>query len=106
MKQRVVKSNTKFLMIAFCSLLVLTMLTLVVKEENRLRLLGESEIILDLNQTYQEPGITYKGEDITSLVKIDGNVDTTKEGTYQLYYSYQTTKGKTIYTTRTIRVIE
>lgn len=104
LKQRVIKSNTRFVVIAIASLLVLTMLILPAKEESRLKLKGSSHLVLSLNQEYQEQGITYKGEDVTDDVKIDNFVDTKKEGAYQIHYYYQTERGKTLSITRTVTV--
>ena len=51
-------------------------------------LLGEKEMTIGLKEEYQEAGVkaSYLGKDISASVKIEGKVDTQKEGTYTLTY--------------------
>lgn len=54
-----------------------------------LELIGDSEITIALNSLYQEKGyIAYdkNGNVVTNKVKVTGNVDITKEGTYKIKY--------------------
>lgn len=50
---------------------------------------GETEITLNIGDTYQEQGATAIafGKDISKEVKVDGVVDTTKEGRYVIKYT-------------------
>jgi hypothetical protein len=55
---------------------------------------GDSYMVIDKGSTYQEPGYTstMNSEDVTSLVTVVGNVDTSKSGVYTL--KYITTKNE------------
>ena len=71
----------------------------------KLTLVGNDEIILEVNSTYQEGSAkaTYLKDDISSNIVISHNVDITKLGTY--YETYQITyKGITKEVKRTIIV--
>ena len=66
-------------------------------------------VYLEVGEEYIEPG--YKvysttGKDYTSEVKVTGEVDTNKKGSYQLVYSLIDEKGVTISETRTVIVMD
>lgn len=66
---------------------------------------GKDNIILNINDTYNEPGyiaIDSVDGDISNKVKITNNIDTTKEGTYRIVYSIVNSSGITTTKTRTI----
>ena len=74
-----------------------------------LALLGAPHIMLQVETPYEEPGFVAMDNcdgDITGLVEISGEVDTTREGTYVLEYiatdSYgnQTTANRTVYVSK------
>lgn len=76
------------------------------KEENRLKLIGDERIVLKVNDSYIEEGVTYKGNDVTNQVVIKSDIDTNQVGTYQVHYTYQTEKGKTMTMIREVKVTE
>ena len=55
---------------------------------------GEKEIFLDLNEAYVEEGATVisLGQDLSSKVKIEGEVNTSVEGEYVLRYTVESIK--------------
>lgn len=106
MKKYILKSNVKFLLIAIICLVILTFMILPVKEKNRLKLNGQEQTIIRKNEDYIEEGVTYKGKNIIDQVVIQDNLDTTKLGTYQIQYTYQTERGKTLKVIREVIVEE
>ena len=57
---------------------------------------GSSHIYLKLNETYKENGATAKDEkdgDVSDKIVTEGNVDTSKEGEYTIYYKVADLKG-------------
>src|SRR5574344_1132244 len=54
-----------------------------------LELKGDSEVNLNINSEYFEPGYNaiFNGEDITDSVQVSSNVDTSKLGNYIIKYS-------------------
>lgn len=106
MKKYMLRSNTKFFMIALVCLFVLTMLILPIKEENQLKLNGKESIVLHVNDVYIEEGVSYKGVDVTDQVVIQDVIDTRRAGRYHVYYTYQTEHGKTMTAYREITVEE
>jgi len=55
-----------------------------------LTIVGNETITINLGSDYVEPGYSAKdkkGNDITNEVKITSNIDTTKEGNYEILYS-------------------
>lgn len=59
---------------------------------------GDVTVHQTLNEKYEEPGyvvIDTLGEDLTDSVKVDSNVDVTKEGTYRIIYSVVNADGVT-----------
>ena len=59
-----------------------------------IELQGDGYMVVDKGTAYVEPGFvsTLNGEDVSSLVTISGNVDTSKSGVYKL--TYTTTKNE------------
>ncbi len=59
-------------------------------------LLGEKTIYVTVNNEFKDPGVkaSIKDVDASKKVKITGNVNTKKLGTYTLKYSITNTKGK------------
>lgn len=70
-------------------------------------LVGDSEMELGLNDVYDEPGVkaVFDNKDITSKVKINGNVDVTKVGTYKIVYEIKA-NNKTVSTERIITIVD
>lgn len=68
----------------------LRIVTVVDSEQPAINLNGSGKMTIFINSSYVEPGYTatdnYDG-DITSNVKVDGTVDTSQVGTYELTYS-------------------
>ena len=68
---------------------------------------GDKTIYLNVGATYTEPGYTVADAidgDLTQEVTINGNVDTSKRGTYSIIYSVVNSSGVTTTNTRTIIV--
>ena len=68
---------------------------------------GKPVMVVYLNKTYEEPG--YKATDnvdgdITDLVTVEGTVDTTKEGTYELIYTVKDNYDNVVTATRKVEV--
>lgn len=62
----------------------------VVQQKITFELNGDSEMTINLNETYEELGFVAKSEavgDLNSYVKVSGEVDTTVPGTYEITYS-------------------
>ena len=77
-------------------------------QEPVLNLVGDKNIILNVGQTYREPGysaVDYEDGKITRQVEIDGSVDTNKPGTYTLTYKITNSNGKTAIDSRIITVV-
>ena len=75
----------------FCLIIILFVVALVglyfsIKPSFKLN--GEEKIILNINDEYKEEGVTLKvfNKDKSKYVKVSGTVDTSKVGTYTLYY--------------------
>ena len=84
--------------------------TVIEKEIQQLQtdLIGEYELVLNLNEEYVEKGINvfYNGNNISSLVKIDSSmVDVRKVGEYKVRYEVNL-DGVTEYVYRIVRVRE
>ncbi len=79
-----------FLLISFFALLPITG---IFNHEIQLSLKGNDSITISVGDTYEEPGCeaSYIGfrskQDISDKVKIDGEINTDKPGTYELTYS-------------------
>ena len=76
----------------------------------RLNALNDNiNIFIKKGEEYQEPGyqvFSSTGDNLNDEVKITGNVDTSKKGTYSLVYSFIDQNGITIVATRIITVID
>lgn len=67
-----------------------------------IELIGEEEININLNDKYIDKGVKAtdsNGNDVTKYINVENNVDTSKQGTYYVIYSY----GKSI-VIRTVNV--
>ena len=76
-------------------------------EATYLYLKGDTTIRLKLGEKYKEPGWTVTDpydDNLTDKVKVDSNVDTSKEGTYRVIYSVTNSKGIVTNVTRVIIV--
>lgn len=71
----------------------------------KIKLNGETEVTILLNEPYEELGAKVESIGQKPQIKTEGTVDTTKVGDYIIHYSL-IYKGKTIETTRTIKVRE
>ena len=81
---------------------------LIDKEQPVINLKGEKEIYLSKNTKYEEAGYSaydYEDGNITRKVKVDGEVDSNKEGIYQINYSVKNSRGISSLETRTIHVV-
>lgn len=74
---------------AGCILLALVGLAMIVSVDLELTMVGEKEITLEYGQQYKEPGATAKSGNKELEVTVEGTVDATKLGTYQITYSAQ-----------------
>lgn len=78
-----------------------------IPESTQITLKGNHIVTIELGNKYIEPGYIAKDSikgDITNKVKIKGNVNTNKEGTYQLTYTITNSKKETTNTHRFIKV--
>ena len=72
-------------------------------------IIGEKEITIYVGDNYVEPGFTATDNidgDITSDVKVEGKVDTSKKGTYILTYKVKDKAGNSNEITRKVIVLE
>lgn len=62
----------------------------------KIELLGDSEIMLEINEKFVDPGVkaTLNNKDVTDKVEINGEVNTKKAGEYELVYSIKNEKNK------------
>lgn len=98
------KPKVKAMMLAIISLIILTILVKTF-QNNGLKLIGESSTKVNLLDEYIEEGVMYRGKEVTNDVIIDtSKIDYTKQGKYQITYTYQTNKGKKLKVIRTIEV--
>ena len=70
---------------------------------------NDTSVYLNIKDKYIEPGyqvFSSKGIDLTNQVKITGNVDTNKAGTYILTYSISNSNNQIISTTREVIVMD
>lgn len=74
-----------------------------------IKLKGDKETYLAQNTNYKEQGATAQDScdgDITNNLKITGNVDTNKKGTYKINYQVSDKAGNTTQKTRIIKVVD
>lgn len=72
-------------------------------------LLGDKNIVLQLNSRYKEPGykaVDYNDGKISRRVDVTSNLDTKKVGTYFITYKVTNSKGRTAVAQRTIKVMK
>ncbi len=77
------------------------------KEEPTITINGETSMTLNVGDVYTEKGATAKDDtdgDITSKIKIEGSVNTSKAGTYTIKYEVTNSKGKVTIAKRIITV--
>ncbi len=91
-----------FLMVGVCLLAGYQMLFF-----PRIKLLGSRVVELEYQEKYEELGYcsSYRGKDISSKVKVKGDVDSSKLGEYQITYEVQY-HGATTTKTRIVRVVD
>ncbi len=78
-------------------------------EEPVILLKGDKTLTINLNSRYEEAGYTaydYEDGKISRNVKISGEVNSKKEGTYILTYSVVNSKGNSAFQTREINVVK
>ena len=78
-----------------------------IKNNLLLTLKGDSNVKIELNEEYKEPGYkaTYRKTDITQKVKVKGKIDNTKVGKYTLIYSV-TYNNKSSQIKRIVNVVD
>ena len=77
------------------------------QENPRIELEGSETVYADFEGTYKEPGYKVTDNcdgDITNQVEVQGSVDTSKMGRYQLTYAVKDKSGNTSEVTRTVVV--
>lgn len=78
-------------------------------EKPIITLKGQETITIKLGSTYKDEGATAKDNkdgDLTSKIKIEGEVNTKKVGTYTITYSVEDSSGNKVVKTRTVKVIK
>lgn len=60
----------------------------------QIELIGDAEIMLDLNEEFEDPGAKaiLNNKDVSKNIKIEGEVDTSKVGNYEIIYSIENEK--------------
>lgn len=82
----------KIIIVSIISLIVITLLTFIVLNIVSLKVSGNKEIIVKLDEKYSNAKATacvntlIKCKDISNKIKVSGKVDTTKIGTYEVKY--------------------
>lgn len=104
----------KILITFICSILISLTIYLKFIKQNKIEipkisLKGKTIVTIYQNQKYIEPG--YKATDpsdgnITNKVKVKGNINTNKEGTYELIYTVTNSKKETAKAHRFIKIIK
>ena len=72
-----------------------------------IKLIGKEEMNVALNSTFKDPGVVATDNidgDVTKKVTVDGTVDTSKEGTYELTYNVKDKAGNKNSITRKVIV--
>ena len=75
-----------------------------------IHLLGNTNVYINLNEEYIEPGYevidSMDGNALKKKVKVSNDIDNTKAGVYQVTYSVTNSSGITTYKTRTVIVMD
>ncbi len=73
-----------------------------------LELQGETSLVVAKGSTFQDPGYTatLNGEDVSSQVTVNSNVNTAKSGVYTVVYSIKNSDGITANAKRTVVVLD
>lgn len=110
-KDKILNRENLLIGIIIVSIAIVLILLFSAKKEEKitltLKLVGEPEITLSINQPYSDKGcIAYdsKGINLNNYLRVNSNVDTTKAGIYH-YTCYINYKGITDSKTRTINVV-
>ncbi len=77
------------------------------KVKPEIKLNGSSNITIELNDTFIDPGATAtdnKDGDLTNKIKVSGTVNTSKAGTYTITYTVQDSAGNKAMVTRIVTV--
>ena len=80
--------------------------SLLLTKNDKFELIGEKNMILNLNETYNEQGasaISF-GKNLGDKINIESNVDTSKEGEYVVIYTVKSLKYKDIKRVRYVTV--
>lgn len=79
----------------------------IISKNDTFEVVGEKEITLTIGQTYTEQGCkaVVFGKDLSEQIKIESDIDTTKEGTYFVVYTVDNFKYKNIQKVRVINVV-
>lgn len=75
-------------------------------KNDKFEVVGDKEITLTLNASYVEQGanIVAFGKDVSSTVKIEGEVNTSVEGEYYITYTVDNFKFKDVKKVRVVKV--
>lgn len=87
------KANKLYVMGLFLLVVIVCLIVYFIQYTRPLELNGSEEMVVEINETFDDPGTNIKN------VKIEGQVDTTHEGDYVLTYEYH---GKSV--SRTVYV--
>lgn len=62
----------------------------------KIELIGEAEIMIDLNEEYKDPGVkaSLNNKDVSDKVEIEGKVNTKKAGNYKIIYSIENDRNQ------------
>lgn len=75
-------------------------------KNDKFEVVGDKEITLTLNASYVEQGVNIVafGKDVSSTVKIEGEVNTAVEGEYYITYTVDNFKFKDVKKVRVVKV--
>ena len=111
--KKAIKKSNKTLLFVFLLFLIIGIIsgyiaTKIITKNDTFELIGNKSITLNLNQEYVEQGvkvISY-GKDLKERVKIESNLDLTKEGEYTIVYTIKDSyKYKDIKRVRYITIV-
>lgn len=105
--QYINKRKKKVIYINILIYLVIALTLLVINNYSypELKLLGEKEINLSLNEKYSDPGYKIVPNNKKYKVVVDNNIDESKTGSYEVKYSLQV-KNKLINKVRKVNVVD